>query len=213
MFCTELIFQSSLHLFLRLIYLKYCPCRYWNQVLLNEGAMKGNHPCFIAWFDLEGEKSMLSGKQLDSWSQGCHKGRFWRKITIQTSARIRVYPADAVFPADGFLPSADAVKTTSARTQPNVRADMGVRSAPMSLPPSPPLPSPLSLLPLCCTRGREKNNNNKFFLVVVAGLEREKKFTIFGFRFEIPKTPKIPELAALRGLRGRSRNKQKVFLA
>jgi hypothetical protein len=50
-------------------------------------------------------------------------------------------------------------------------------------------------------------------LVVVAGLEREKKFTIFGFRFEIPKTPKIPELAALRGLRGRSRNKQKVFLA
>jgi hypothetical protein len=56
--------------------LKYCPCRYWNQVLLNEGAMKGDHPCFTAWFDLEGEKCMFSGKQLDSWSlphlKACH---------------------------------------------------------------------------------------------------------------------------------------------
>jgi hypothetical protein len=49
--------------------------------------------------------------------QGCHKGRFWRKITIRTSARVRVYPVD------GFLPSADAVKTASARTHPSVRAD------------------------------------------------------------------------------------------
>jgi hypothetical protein len=51
--------------------------------------------------------------------QGCHKGRFWRKITVQTSARIRVYPANVVLPADGFLPSADAVKTASARTRKN----------------------------------------------------------------------------------------------
>jgi hypothetical protein len=49
--------------------------------------------------------------------QGCHKERFWRKITVQTSARVRVYPADAVLPADGFLPSADAVETASARTR------------------------------------------------------------------------------------------------
>jgi hypothetical protein len=41
--------------------------------------------------------------------QGCHKGRFWKKITVWTSARVRVYPADAVLPADGFLPSADMV--------------------------------------------------------------------------------------------------------
>jgi hypothetical protein len=33
------------------------------------------------------------------------------------STRVRFYPADR------FLPSADAVKTESARTQPNVRAD------------------------------------------------------------------------------------------
>jgi hypothetical protein len=42
------------------------------------------------------------------WVQGCHNGRFWMKITIRTSARVRIYPADAVLPADGFLPSADA---------------------------------------------------------------------------------------------------------
>jgi hypothetical protein len=63
-------------------------------------------------------------------NQGCHKGRFSRKITVRTSAdvvrtsaRIRVYPADAVLPADGFLSFADAVKTASTRTQPSVRAD------------------------------------------------------------------------------------------
>jgi hypothetical protein len=46
----------------------------------------------------------------------------------------------------------------------------------------------------------------------VAGLEREK-FTIFGFRFSIPKIPKIPQLPELRGLRGQSREKKKVFSA
>jgi hypothetical protein len=63
--------------------------------------------------------------------QGCHKGRFWRKITVRTSARVRVYPADAV-------------KTTSVQTH---------------LPPlpSPSLPSPpLSLPPLCCPCGRKQ---------------------------------------------------------
>jgi hypothetical protein len=53
-------------------------------------------------------------------------------------------------------------------------------------------------------------------LVVVAGLEREKKISIFGFRFsipEIPKIPKIPELRRLRRLHGRSREKKKVFSA
>jgi hypothetical protein len=51
-------------------------------------------------------------------SQGCYNGRFWMKITVQTSvdvvrtsARVRIYPAD------GFLPSADAVKTASALTR------------------------------------------------------------------------------------------------
>jgi hypothetical protein len=61
--------------------------------------------------------------------QGCHKRRFWMKIIIptsadvvRTSARVRVYPADAVLSADGFLPSADAlmcprVHATFARTR------------------------------------------------------------------------------------------------
>jgi hypothetical protein len=31
-------------------------------------------------------------------NQGCHKGRFWRKITVRTSARVCVYSADAVLP-------------------------------------------------------------------------------------------------------------------
>jgi hypothetical protein len=58
----------------------------------------------------------------ETQKQGCHKGRFWRKITVRTSDRVRVYPTDAVLPVDvvlpvdGFLPSANAVKTASART-------------------------------------------------------------------------------------------------
>jgi hypothetical protein len=67
-------------------------------------------------------------------------------------------------------------------------------------------------------RGREKKKTNFFlffiFLVVVAGLGREKffsifnfQFSVFGFRFLIPKLPE------LRGLRGRSREKKKVFSA
>jgi hypothetical protein len=57
-------------------------------------------------------------------------------------------------------------------------------------------------------------------LVVVAGLEREKKFiiynlqfSVFGFRFSIPKIPELPELPKLPELRGRSREKKKVFSA
>jgi hypothetical protein len=41
---------------------------------------------------------------LMGFTQGCHKGRNWRKITVRTSARVSVYPAD------GFLRSADAKK-------------------------------------------------------------------------------------------------------
>jgi hypothetical protein len=77
-------------------------------------------------------------------------------------------------------------------------------------PPSPSLPPlPPSLPPLYCPRRCEKIKLKKinFFLVVVAGLERENFFTIFGFRFSIPK---IPEL---RGLCGRSHEKKKVFSA
>jgi hypothetical protein len=75
---------------------------------------------------------------------------------VRTSARVHVYPVDAVLPADGFLPSADAVKTASTRTRPCPR---GRISLPFPFPPSPPLPSPplpspLSLPPLYCPHGR-----------------------------------------------------------
>jgi hypothetical protein len=64
---------------------------------------------------------------LNPWAvlatQGCHNGRFWVKMTVRTSARVRVYPAD------GFLPSADVVKTVSARTRKYVCADVGVRAS------------------------------------------------------------------------------------
>jgi hypothetical protein len=39
------------------------------------------------------------------------------------------------------------------------------------------------------------------------------QFSVFGFRFSIPKIPKLPKLPELRGLRGRSREKKKVFSA
>jgi hypothetical protein len=100
---------------------------------------------------------------------------------------------------------------------------------PLSLPPSPPLPSP-SLPPLCYPRGRKKKKEKKkdffyfyfyfykFFFGSCCCLGKRGKiltsnfqFSIFGFRFSIPKVPKIPELPELRGLRGRSREKKKVF--
>jgi hypothetical protein len=122
-------------------------------------------------------------------------------------------------------------KTRRVRTDAHVRDSVRTHLPPLpspSLPfpplpspslPFPPLPSPLSLPPLCYPRGREFlflffivifYLKKIFFLVVVAGLEREKKFTIYNFRFSIPEIPEIPEL---RGLHGRSREKKKVFLA
>jgi hypothetical protein len=116
-------------------------------------------------------------------------------LFVRTSARVRVYPTDAVLPADGFLPSADAVKTASARTRPCIREDA----------------KKLKIKKIKKIKIKIKKLKN-FFLVVVAGLEREKffsifgfRFSVFGFRFSIPKIPKLPEL---RGLRRRSREKK-----
>jgi hypothetical protein len=57
---------------------------------------------------------------ISSLNQGCHKGRFWMKITVRTSARVRIYPAN------GDLPSANALMRPcghgSSRTHPHVRA-------------------------------------------------------------------------------------------
>jgi hypothetical protein len=58
---------------------------------------------------------------------------------------------------------------------------------------------------------KNKNKNNIFGSCCRLG-KRELffQFSIFGFRFSIPKIPKLPEL---RGLRGRSCEKKKVFSA
>jgi hypothetical protein len=69
-------------------------------------------------------------------------------------------------------------------------------------------------------RTRKKNNNN-FFLKKIKKKKfqniwlgkREFQFSIFNFRFSIPKIPNFPKLPELRGLRGRSREKKKVFSA
>jgi hypothetical protein len=81
-----------------------------------------------------------------------------------------------------------------------VRADMSVHAdaSPSPLPPSPllpspPLPSPTpspSARTLGCVRADTKKNKN---FVVVAGLEREKKITIFGF--QSPKSLSSPGFA------------------
>jgi hypothetical protein len=141
--------------------------------------------------------------------QGCHKGRNWRKITVRTS-----FSSGSPFRPDVCarprLPRG-RVFTVRGSGKNRVRADAQVRP-----------------------RGRSPTSARMrnfilfyfilfyfifyfyfyfYFLVVVAGLERERIFSIFGFRFSIPKIPKIPKLPELRGLRGRSRAKKKVFSA
>jgi hypothetical protein len=70
----------------------------------------------------------FTNTQICRCNQGCHKGRFWMKITIRTSARVCVYSADAVLPADGFLPSADAGPRTRGRADARGHASCGHRS-------------------------------------------------------------------------------------
>jgi hypothetical protein len=142
-------------------------------------------------------------------SRGCGFTR-GRVLTVRRHHKKRVRADATMRPRERR--DASAWTPMSARTQSNVRADAS---------PSPPLPSPSlppSLPPLCCPRRREKKIKKlkKNILVVVAGLEREKKISIFNFRFlipKIPKIPKLPKLPKLPELRGRSREKKKVFSA
>jgi hypothetical protein len=55
-----------------------------------------------------GRGARTTGKGGEHGKQGCLNGRPTVKFTVRTSARVCVYPADAILPADGFLPSADA---------------------------------------------------------------------------------------------------------
>jgi hypothetical protein len=104
--------------------------------------------------------------------QGCHNGRFWMKITVRTSACVRIYPADVVLPADGFLPSADATRVRVDTVRP---CGHGLLSA-------------------------QKQKTNLFiylFLVVVAVLKREKKISVFGFQSpRSPRSPRSPGFAS-----------------
>jgi hypothetical protein len=104
------------------------------------------------------------------YRQGCHKGQFWRKITVRTSARVRVYPADAVLSADGFLPSADAVKTASTRTRKKNK----------------------KILFLFFIFNYFLFLIIFYFLVVAAGLERENFFQFSIFNPQNPQDPQTP---------------------
>jgi hypothetical protein len=71
------------------------------------------------------------------------------------------------------------------------------------------------------TRKNKNKNKNKFinfflFFGSCCRLGKGEFFSIFGFRFsipKIPKIPKIPELSEFHGLRVRSREKKKAFSA
>jgi hypothetical protein len=56
-----------------------------------------------------GKRNIENHSEEEGFGQGCHNGRPTVKITVQTSARVHIYPADAVLLADGFLPSVDAL--------------------------------------------------------------------------------------------------------
>jgi hypothetical protein len=83
----------------------------------------------------------------------------------------------------------------SARTWASARTHLP--PLPLSLP---PLPSPFSLPPLCCPHGHEKNQKKIHFIFIknffgsCCRLEREKKFTIYNFRFSVfnPRSPQNP---------------------
>jgi hypothetical protein len=138
--------------------------------------------------------------------QGCHNGRPTLKITVRTSACVRVYPEDAVLPADGFLRSVNVVKRPHGHK--HIRTDEVI-----SLPP-PSLCTPRSPCAngLLRPHGRAQKNkikikiNNKKFGCWL--LERRgKKCSIFGFQ-----SPRSPSSTGP-GLRRQSREKKKVFLA
>jgi hypothetical protein len=157
--------------------------------------------------------------------------RFVRTSTdvVRTSARVRIYPADAFLPVDGFLPSAPIVKKricadglmcpcgparvrvdtrASARMQACVRAD---QLFPTST--SLPLALPCTSLAdgLMHPRRRSADAQNFYFYIFLGSCclleKRGKKYSVFDFRFSISK---IPELHGLRGL---SHEKKKVFSA
>jgi hypothetical protein len=46
-------------------------------MLLVEGVVKGDHPCFTSWFDMDGEKCMFSEYQVDNWEQPHLKACHW----------------------------------------------------------------------------------------------------------------------------------------
>jgi hypothetical protein len=133
-------------------------------------------------------------------------------LFIRTSARVRVYPADAVLPVDGFLLSADAVKTASARTH--------LPPLPSPSLPSPP-PSPSLPTPLCCPHGREKNKkifyyffNFNFNFGSCCRLGKRDfffnfQFSIFGF--QSPKSPNSPNSPSSAGFAGEAVRRRRIF--
>jgi hypothetical protein len=87
--------------------------------------------------------------------QGCHNGSFWMKITVWTSARIRIYPADAVkIHPRGRFPAPARTWDVRANAPQRPCGHGRPRGCTHSLPPlpSPSLPSPADAV--CNPRGR-----------------------------------------------------------
>jgi hypothetical protein len=123
----------------------------------------------------------------------------YRPEVVQTSACVRIYPAD------GLLPSADAVKTASARTQGYIRVDMwhprGHELCPRGCTHFSPPPSFASRPPSDAKKRYKKIKNYfiLFYFIFFGGscchleLKREKKISVFNPQDpQAPRAPRAP---------------------
>jgi hypothetical protein len=117
--------------------------------------------------------------------QGCLNRRPTVKFTVRTTARVRVYPADAILPANGFYsPRGRSLASAQTHSGPPL--------------PSHALPSPTDVVCSPCrqavsTRTRTFKEKKMFFFfffwVVVAGLKRENKIRFSVFNPQDPRAP------------------------
>jgi hypothetical protein len=151
--------------------------------------------------------------------QGCHNRRFWMKMSVRTSFSSGCPPASAFTRGRGFTRGRDKASAWT-RVRPRGHpclsghslASARMHLRPLPLPPSPPLP-PLPPSPRLSARTRKiiiiiiiiKLN---FFWYLLPAWKERKKFTIYNFRFSIPKIPKLPEL---RGLHEKPREEEGFF--
>jgi hypothetical protein len=77
------------------------PAQKWGRVGLGKGGIGWNPgppfspltpPSSSLPLGLGGREGLISRPTSHGCSQGCHKGRFWMKMSVRTSARVRIYP-------------------------------------------------------------------------------------------------------------------------